>query len=340
MNTISCSLISKTRQLLMGIAILGVLIGHWFALSGFPADNIILRALKFIPQLVFTQGFLLLSGFGLYYSFCKNDDVKAFYQRRFTRLLIPFMIMICPFLVYFTIRGDINVWQFIGRLTSVSYWIEGNYYGMWYIALSVVLYLLYPFLHKMMMSRDSFWNVTSISLLLLVVFIATTRFAQCFVSEFYHIHNHAFNGAFMFIVGMYLAYLSMQNALRQQMGGGFLLVLFCISFLFKRYEPSYLFFYEGLKKAVIFIPVICLFFNLTDRFKPVRWIRNVLEWFGSYTLELYVLHLLFYCFLTNAHLGLNLSPAISITIAEIAILLLCKPINKGVNLITSKILKS
>ena len=248
--------------------------------------------------------------------------------------------MICPFLVYFTITGDINGWQFIGRLTSVSYWIEGNYYGMWYMALSVVLYLIYPILHKIMMGKDSFWSVTSMSLLLLSAFIAVTRIAQCFVSEYYQEHLHTFNGAFMFIVGMYLAYLSKQEMLRQQWGGVILLFLFCISFLLKRYEPSYIFFYEGLKKTIIFIPAICLFFNLTDRFKHVRWIRNVLEWLGSYTLELYVLHLLFYCFLTNTHLGLNLSPILSISIAEIAILLLCMPINKGINLITSKIIKT
>lgn len=66
----------------------------------------------------------------------------------------------------------------------------------------------------------------------------------------------------------------------------------------------------------------------------------ILEWLGSYTLELYVLHLLFYCFLTNAHLGLNLSTVVSISIAEIAILFLCMPINKGINLITSKIIKT
>lgn len=219
MRSFSFDIFSKNRQLLMGIAILGVLIGHWFALSGHPADNIMLRTLNFIPQLVFTQGFLLLSGFGLFYSFSKNGDIVAFYKRRFSRLFIPFTFMICPFLIYYIIAGDINGWQFIGRLTSVSYWLEGNYYGMWYIALSVVLYLLYPVLHKLMMSKDVFWNVTSISLLLMTAFIATTRISQCFLSEYYQEHLHTFNGAFMYIMGMYLAYLSKQEMLRQRMGG-------------------------------------------------------------------------------------------------------------------------
>lgn len=220
MKDLNFSLISKNRKLLMGVAILGVLIGHWFALSGYPTDNIILRALNFIPQLVFTQGFLLLSGFGLFYSFHKNGDVKPFYQRRFSRLYIPFAIMICPFLIYFMMVGDINGWQFMGRLTSVSYWIYGNYYGMWYIALSLVLYLLYPFLHKIMMHKDRFVGVSTICFLLMIVFVAITRTVQCLTPEYYQIHNHALDGAFMFVVGMYLAHLSKQEVFRQRMGGG------------------------------------------------------------------------------------------------------------------------
>lgn len=211
--------ISTNRQLLMGIAILGVLIGHWSALSGYPADNILLRAVNFIPQLVFTQGFLLLSGFGLFYSFHKNEDVKSFYQRRFSRLYIPFAIMIFPFLIYFMSVGDINGWQFMGRLTSISYWIYGNYYGMWYIALSLALYLLYPLLHKVMMHKKGFVWASTISLLWMIALVAITRTIQIFTPEYYQIHNHAFNGAFMFVVGMYLAYLSKQEMFRQQWGG-------------------------------------------------------------------------------------------------------------------------
>lgn len=221
MKILNFSLISNYRQLLMGIAILGVLIAHWFSLSGYKDDNILLGVVKIIPQLVFTQGFLLLSGFGLYYSFCKNSNIEAFYRRRFSRLFIPFAIMICPFLIYFFIVGDINGWQFIGRITSVSYWIYGNYYGMWYIALSVVLYLIYPILHKIIMHNDSFLSVITNNLLLLIAFVAITRLTQLYAPEYYQIHKHAFDHSFMFVVGMYLAYLSKQKIFRQWLGGVF-----------------------------------------------------------------------------------------------------------------------
>lgn len=218
-RALSFYLISQSRQLLMGIAILGVLIGHWFSLSEHPTENIILRAINFFTQLVFTQGFLLLSGFGLFYSFSRNGEVAAFYQKRFTRLIIPFAIIIFPFLIFYTIVGDINGWQFIGRLTSVSYWFDGNYYGMWYIALSVVLYLLYPVLHKIMMYKDSFGVVTTGSLLMMLLFVGATRSVQNLAPEYYQEHIHTFNGAFMFVVGMYVAYLSKQQKFRQQCGG-------------------------------------------------------------------------------------------------------------------------
>lgn len=322
----------------MGVAILGVLIGHWFSLSKYPTDNLILKILNFTPQLVFTQGFLLLSGFGLLYSFSKNSDVAAFYRRRFVRILIPFAFMSTPFFLYFLLVGDINVWQFMGRLTTISYWLEGNYCGMWYVALSVVLYLLYPIIHKVMMCKDGYWWVTGICLLLVALFVAITRIVQSLTPEYYQVHVHAFNGAFMFIVGMFLAYLSKQIRVKQLWGAGVLVLLFVISFLLRRYDMSYDFFYGGLKKTVIFIPAICVLFDVADRCLPIHPVRKILEWLGTYTLELYVLHLLFYCLLIDVHWGLNLLPITCISIAEAATLLLCVPVNKGINWITNKII--
>lgn len=80
------SLITKYRNMLMGIGILGVMFAHcleWGNVSG-----VIALIFKPFNGLVFTEGFLFLSGFGLYYSFSKNDELKGFYRKRVNRLLI------------------------------------------------------------------------------------------------------------------------------------------------------------------------------------------------------------------------------------------------------------
>lgn len=65
-------LFSEYRAELMGIAIIGVLIGHTIILGNITINNTFIKFLNIIPRLAFTQGFLFLSGFGLCYSFTKN----------------------------------------------------------------------------------------------------------------------------------------------------------------------------------------------------------------------------------------------------------------------------
>lgn len=64
-------LFSSFRGCLMGIAILGVLLLHAFAWTG--SEHLYLsKILGPLGRTVFTEGFIFLSGFGLYYSFSNN----------------------------------------------------------------------------------------------------------------------------------------------------------------------------------------------------------------------------------------------------------------------------
>lgn len=71
-NKYSVELFSKYRNELMGIAIIGVLVVHVLSFGKIEASNLGVTIIFFISRLAFTQGFLFLSGFGLYYSFKKN----------------------------------------------------------------------------------------------------------------------------------------------------------------------------------------------------------------------------------------------------------------------------
>lgn len=140
--------ISKYRQELMGLGIIGVLLSHLVTVGGFDKQNVVVQALLFFKQLVYTQGFLFLSGFGLFFSMSKDGRYTAFVRRRLNRLYIPFVLMALPFLTYQVFVRNESLWCLLGRLTTVSYWIEGNYSGMWYVAISMLLYLLFPLYYK------------------------------------------------------------------------------------------------------------------------------------------------------------------------------------------------
>lgn len=153
------TVISKYRGELMGIGILNVMLLHFFTLNNMPTPKIA----SAIINLVFVQGFLFLSGFGLYYSFTKNGNVKSFYKRRFANVVIPYFVIALPYYTYFFLTGQqslIPIYSesyftsdnpfivYLGRITTIGYWFEGNYNGMWYIALSLILYALFPIVYK------------------------------------------------------------------------------------------------------------------------------------------------------------------------------------------------
>lgn len=65
--------------------------------------------------------------------------------------------------------------NFLLHITTAGFWVMGNYDGMWYVAVSIVHYLLFPlYLWEMNehiapghhFSSIEFWNAISISLLL------------------------------------------------------------------------------------------------------------------------------------------------------------------------------
>ena len=144
----------------MGVGIIGVLLSHLIQVGGFDTGNYLVQALLSVKQFVYTQGFLFLSGFGLYFSLRKNSDTVAFYKRRCTRLLIPFLIMAFPFFLIQVIARKESWLYLFGRLTTLSFWVEGNYSGMWYVAISMLLYLLFPIYYKIVFGRNR--NDTSI----------------------------------------------------------------------------------------------------------------------------------------------------------------------------------
>lgn len=63
--------ISKYRQELMGIGIVGVLLSHLVTVGGFDTNNMLVKFLLLFKQLVYTQGFL----------FCLVLDCISHYRR-------------------------------------------------------------------------------------------------------------------------------------------------------------------------------------------------------------------------------------------------------------------
>lgn len=327
-------LISKYRNAVMGLAIIGVMLGHWFAISQTPADNVFLKLISIIPALVSTQGFLFISGYGIYYSFSKNSEPIPFYQRRLHRMILPFMLMALPYFLFRLCFEGISLWQFLGYLTTLSYWTEGNYCGMWYVAVSTVLYLLCPVLYPLFFCRKSFVQATACLVALLVLAVGCNHLLYASAHEYYELYYNGLERYYMFFIGIYCGYLSRAESKQKLIGLSLIVAMLPVAYLLKWYSPEYDYLTAAARRLVITMPLVSVVFALLDKVKVGQPILQAANWLGKYTFELYIMHLLIYCFLSSEVFSFGLTDRTYISIAIVVALIICAPLQKLVKLLT------
>ena len=150
------TVITKYRSSLMGIAMLSVFLFHSMG-DWMPTMICNIAANGAIGVDVF----LFLSSIGLTYSITKNPSVTAFYKRRVLRIMPTYwFIMTCVYLFVFILtavhimpdnyyRIPRNFGEFIQAYTTIGYWIRDGLFYLWYIPAILLLYILFPFVHKL-----------------------------------------------------------------------------------------------------------------------------------------------------------------------------------------------
>lgn len=142
------SLLSKYRKEIFGISIIWIIFFH---LSLLKFSNT--KPLLFIGSELMHIGFvgveifLLLSGFGLYFSRKHNQSILHFYVNRVKRIFATYFLIGGAFFVHKDLILGSDFLLFIRDFTLITFWNEG-YRAYWFIALIIPLYLLYPFIHK------------------------------------------------------------------------------------------------------------------------------------------------------------------------------------------------
>lgn len=190
----------------MGIAILGVCLLHAFKWAGI-GESPIAHVVGPFARIAFTDGFLFLSGFGLYYSFRKNGDLRKFYTKRINRVLLPYMIMGLPFFLLGLITGDISVSDFLLKFTSLYFWFYGND-GMWYISMSLALYFIFPVAFKLLFVQQKELIVVARTLLIIATCVFVCFALYNFAPHYYNMLQIGITKAPMFFIGMLVGWYS------------------------------------------------------------------------------------------------------------------------------------
>lgn len=306
----------------MGIAILNVLVLHSLAWTGFVKPSWLYLLLLKFGSLIFTEGFLFLSGFGLYYSLKKRKGLKEFYLKRIQRLLIPYWIMVLPFFIIWYLMGKYGFGELILRLTTLQFWVAGNYSGMWYISVSVALYIITPLVFRAIDKRGGI-----IVLLILSYLILWLLF--CVVPNYYNMLIIGLVKVPFFFLGIWAGKQAFED---KHIQWYWILLIVILWVLSKKYVAMSWVFPEQDIFKIIGIILCCYFLKWTD---SVKIIHSALQWFGSYTLEIYILHLMFYSSFSNIE-----NRYFHVAIAIGCALLLCVPIHQLCTVVANKVINT
>lgn len=267
--TFDLSLISKYRSALMGIATIGILMCHANAYG---------VSLPFHLDSVFGLGqggvmiFFFVSGVGLYFSSRKIEysvsGVLSWYKKRFIRLFVPYLIIYGTALfVELSENPVFPIGEYLFRLSTLSYWTDQT--GAWFVAVLVPLYLLTPLWNKL---QDN--NIIS-TVLTVLAFAAMSFIPSPFKS--------AFSQAAFFFVGFWMSRYIMEG-----IELSFKTLAYCIAF-FAVLLCGYYIFDIGNLLMIIVIPFVFFFCWILDMIR-LRWLNKLLEFFGSISLESYLLN--------------------------------------------------
>lgn len=146
-----------------GIAVIMLLIHHLFYSTDYAYTELQIFGINFWNTLAFfckttVAIFVILSGFGLYKSFSKHENLTEFYKKHFAKIYLNYWYIWLLFVpaglfiygrTFQTIYGDHTILKLAGNLLGVQ-----NYFGYWgynptwwFISLILALYLIFPLLY-------------------------------------------------------------------------------------------------------------------------------------------------------------------------------------------------
>ena len=274
--------ISKYRSELFGLAIISIILLHYFELV-LGADYIQSSSFKILSKLytsvigsVGVDIFIFLSGFGIYYSLKKSPAIADFFRKRFNRVIIPYLILGTLFWI---IRDLIilkqNILTFVYDFSLLSFWFEGER-AFWYVSLICCLYIISPIVYSKGKVIILAFCLASVGLSIISYFISP--------SVFYNIEI-ALCRIPLYFLGMICAELSIEyKAINEKMlWGGVIAILFKGIAAYQNIAFARLF--NG-PYSITLILAYVYFRNHVD----IKIWGNFLILVGKYSLELYIAH--------------------------------------------------
>lgn len=283
--------LSKYRGVLMGFAILWVMYFH------IPIKSVT-EVGWFIHRIGFygVDIFLFLSGLGVYFSLMKRPNVLRFYKARLVRILPAYVIVAC--VSYCLLRLDkASALDFFYYISGIGYWTRHTRFD-WYIPTQLAFYLITPlflfFYKKLGGKKQIIYTAICMSLSVPLCIIM-------YYTDLIYLWGTAVRLS-VFLLGIHTGSLVAQNKKVTKTSLILNIAAFIVGTFLAYYinkcvkEPSYV--QSGLNcyPALLMMPSFCLLVSLVLSAlgkklpKLEKVIVSPFEFFGKYSLELYLLH--------------------------------------------------
>lgn len=286
----SFKILSDNRTVLMGIAMLSIIVFH-FTQDQFRHGGITSGFFSIYKNYIGSVGvdiFLMLSAFGLYYSMKKNNNKLLFYYKRYTKTIIPYLLVAIPFFTWLCIFKKLPLIMFFKEISFFEL-MRHNHVWYWFIFFICLCYLIFPFLFKFIDSSKS--NKEVIWKIILLSFAVTVFSILLFNTKVFAAYNIMLLRFFPFFIGLLLGYLSYHK--REFKIFDYSIILLGLVFLVFTSSKNLI-----IQRYSLFIFNTSLYFlivfliDFLNR-KKTLYIKIIIEWFGKYSLEIYLLHVTF-----------------------------------------------
>jgi len=266
--------ISTYRSELMGCSIIWVMMLH------FTFNQI--HPLGFIAQYGYAgvDIFMMVSGFGLYFSLEKDHHIEKFYKKRLLRIFPTYYII---GVLGSSLLFHDTIFEYLFRYSTIGFWTN-NIYSDWYIPSLVFLYILSPFI-KLFFDKRYFIILTVfvIGILGLAYWVADKENLLDRMHFFFLYRIPAF------IFGMLCAYW-LQNGISKKF---YLYILMAGIPVFIYLFPQHHQFYNFKYLSVFFLlPLFTIIFIVVQKY--IRFINPIFHSVGKASLEIYLIQDLFF----------------------------------------------
>ena len=235
---------------------------------------------------------LFASGIGCYYSLENNSDILEFVKRRLKRLVPTYWCFLVLWFICKAFMGKFEVSAILGNILGVqSFTGQGNEFN-WYISALILLYLLAPFLKNLVDRITKKYQFVLIMMVLLAISVAYWD-ADKFIIIMIRLP--------VFCLGMIYARFC-RDGKELEKKSMFMLILatiigvgmyFFFRFSFEDYLWKFgLYWYP----FILITPGMCVVISIVmykyEKYQWCMWLQKKLNMIGSYSFEIYLVHLL------------------------------------------------